>query len=60
MPRIAVASDITYVRSGEGFEYLCVVKDVVSGEILGEIFSGANDKEACNQGIFVDNGQISV
>ena len=35
MPRVAVASDITYLRSGEGFEYLCVIKDVVSGEILG-------------------------
>ena len=35
MPRVAVASGITYLRSSEGFEYLCVVKDVVSGEILG-------------------------
>lgn len=36
VPRMAVASDITYLRSGEGFEYLCIVKDVVSGEILGK------------------------
>lgn len=35
VPRVAVASDITYLRSGEGFEYLCVIKDIVSGEILG-------------------------
>ena len=44
MPRKAVCSDITYLRSGEGWVYLCVVKDIVSGEILGES-SGANMKK---------------
>lgn len=34
--RQAVCSDITYLKSGEGWLYLCVVKDIVSGEILGE------------------------
>ena len=33
--RMAVCSDITYLRSGEGWLYLCVVKDIVTGEILG-------------------------
>ena len=31
----AVCSDITYLKSGEGWLYLCVVKDIVTGEILG-------------------------
>jgi putative transposase len=35
-PRMAVCSDITYLKSSEGWLYLCVVKDIVSGEILGE------------------------
>jgi putative transposase len=35
-PRMAACSDITYLKSSEGWLYLCVVKDVVSGEILGE------------------------
>jgi putative transposase len=36
-PRKAVCSDITYIKSAEGFDYLCVVKDIVTGEILGEV-----------------------
>jgi putative transposase len=36
LPRQAVCSDITYLRSGEGWLYLCTVKDIVTGEILGE------------------------
>jgi putative transposase len=35
-PYQAVCSDITYLRSGEGWLYLCTVKDIVTGEILGE------------------------
>ena len=35
MPGMAVCSDITYLKSGEGWLYLCVVKDIVTGEILG-------------------------
>jgi putative transposase len=35
-PGMAVCSDITYLRSGEGWSYHCIVKDIVSGEILGE------------------------
>ena len=44
MPRKAMCSDITYLKSGEGWTYLCVVKDIVSGEILGEA-SGATMKK---------------
>jgi len=35
-PYHAVCSDITYLKSGEGWLYLCAVKDIASGEILGE------------------------
>jgi len=33
-PFYALSSDISYVKTGEGFEYLCQVKDVVSGVVL--------------------------
>lgn len=45
MPYQAVCSDITYLKSGEGWDYLCTVKDIVSGEILGEATSDNMKKE---------------
>jgi putative transposase len=45
MPYQAVCSDITYLRSGEGWLYLCTVKDIVTGEILGEATSERMRKE---------------
>ena len=44
-PRQAICSDITYLKSGEGWLYLCVVKDIVSGEILGEATGERMKKE---------------
>lgn len=44
-PGQAVCSDITYLKSGEGWVYLCVVKDIVSGQILGEATSKRMKKE---------------
>jgi putative transposase len=44
-PRQAMCSDITYLKSGEGWLYLCVVKDIISGEILGEATSSNMKKE---------------
>ena len=35
-PYQAVCSDISYLKSGEGWLYVCTVKDIVTGEILGE------------------------
>jgi putative transposase len=46
-PYQAVCSDITYLKSGEGWLYLCTVKDIVSGEILGEATSDKMKKELC-------------
>ena len=34
-PYQAVCSDITYLPTPEGWEYLCTVKDIVTGDILG-------------------------
>ena len=45
MPRQAVCSDITYLKSDEGWLYLCTVKDIVSGEILGEATAADMKKE---------------
>ena len=47
----AVCSDITYLKSGEGWLYLCTVKDIVSGEILGEAYSKNMKKELVIQAI---------
>ena len=44
-PLQAVCSDITYLKSGEGWVYLCVVKDIVTGEILGVASSDRMKKE---------------
>ena len=41
----AVSSDITYLKSGEGWTYLCIIKDIVSGEILGEATGERMKKE---------------
>lgn len=45
LPGQAVCSDITYLRSAEGWLYLCVVKDIVTGEILGQATSANIKKE---------------
>jgi len=39
VPRMGLVSDITYLRTGEGFIYYCMVKDVVTGEVLGDHMS---------------------
>lgn len=35
-PFQVLSSDISYVRTGEGFEYLCQVRDVLSGIVLAQ------------------------
>jgi hypothetical protein len=32
VPRYALSSDITYLRTDEGFDYLCTIRDIVTGE----------------------------
>ena len=38
-PFEVLSSDISYIRTGEGFDYLCQIKDVMSGAILAESMS---------------------
>lgn len=38
-PFQVLSSDISYIRTGEGFEYLCQIRDVKSGIILAESMS---------------------
>ena len=45
LPYQAVCSDITYLRSREGWLYLCTVKGIVTGEILGDASSDKMKKE---------------
>ena len=45
VPRMGLVSDITYIRTGEGFLYHCVIKDVVSGEVLGDYMADRMTKE---------------
>ena len=44
-PYEAICSDITYLRSGEGWLYLCTVKDIATGVVLGEATSERMKKE---------------
>ena len=46
-----VCSDITYLKSGEGWLYLCVFKDIVTGEILGTATSQNMKKELVVQAL---------
>lgn len=39
MPFQALSSDISYIPTGEGFEYLCTIRDVVSGVVLAHKMS---------------------
>ena len=45
VPRMGLTSDITYLRTGEGFMYHCVIKDIVTGEVLGDHMADRMTKE---------------
>ena len=45
LPYQAVCSDISYLKTGEGFLYLCIIKDIVTKEILGFSTSDRLKKE---------------
>ena len=45
VPRYALSSDITYLRTGEGFDYLCTIRDIVTGEVLGRYSSDRMTKD---------------
>ena len=43
--RMGIASDITYLRTGEGFMYHCVIRDIVNGDVLGDCMADRMTKE---------------
>ena len=45
VPRMGLTSDITYLRTDEGFMYHCVVRDIVTGEVLGDHMADRMTKE---------------
>ena len=45
VPRRGVTSDITYLKTGEGFMYHCVIRDLVTGEVLGDHMADRMKKE---------------
>jgi len=45
VPRYALSSDITYLRTDEGFDYLCTIRDIFTGEVLGRYSSDRMTKE---------------
>ena len=44
-PRMGLTSDITYLRTDEGFMYHCVIRDIVTGEVLGDHMADRMTKE---------------
>lgn len=45
VPRMGIVSDITYLRTGEGFMYHCVIRDIVTGDVLGDHMADRMTKE---------------
>jgi putative transposase len=45
VPRMEVASDITYLKTDEGFMYHCVIRDIVTKEVLGDHMADRMTKE---------------
>ncbi len=45
VPRMGLVSDITYIRTDEGFMYHCMIKDIISGEVLGDHMADRMTKE---------------
>jgi putative transposase len=43
--RMELASDITYLKTGEGFMYHCVIRDIVTGDVLGDHMADRMTKE---------------
>ena len=46
-------TDITYIRTGEGFLYLCVVKDLFSSEIVGWSMSHRQTRDLVIQAVLM-------
>lgn len=51
VPRMGLTSDITYLKTDEGFMYHCVIRDIVTGEVLGDHMADRMTKELVINGI---------
>jgi putative transposase len=45
VPKMGVASDITYIKTDERFMYHCVIKDIVTKDVLGDHMADMMAKE---------------
>jgi putative transposase len=43
--RMGLTSDITYLRTAEGFMYHCVIRDIATGDVLGDHMADRMTKE---------------
>jgi putative transposase len=43
--RMGLTSDITYLKTAEGFMYHCVIRDIVTGDVLGDHMADRMTKE---------------
>ena len=53
MPNQKWVTDITYIRTGEGFLYLCIVKDLYCGSIVGWSMSGRQTRDVVIQAVLM-------
>lgn len=51
VPLQVISSDISYIRTDEGFAYLCQLRDVASGAILSSAISGRMKAELVKEAI---------
>jgi putative transposase len=51
VPRMGVCSDITYIRTDEGFMYYCVIRDIVTKDVLGDFMMDRMKKELVSNAI---------
>ena len=53
VPNQKWVTDITYIRTGEGFLYLCIVKDLFCGSIVGWSMSHLQTREVVIQAVLM-------
>jgi putative transposase len=45
VPRMGISSDITYLKTDQGFMYHCVIRDLVTKDVLGDYMADRMTKE---------------
>lgn len=59
-PFQVLSSDITYIRTGEGFEYLCQIRDVFSNVVLGVSQSSRMTQDLVHQALCAVQGRFNL